>query len=361
MSKSVGCGAGRMLCCVSHRSKIECESVGFGFAIRVLVCRVNSWRSGENRMDEVKKELQQANQNPPRSAKADADNKWSDIVDRVSVDLLDKESFRDGVPTGFAELDRRLGGLRRGDMIVIASCPFMGKSALAMNILEHAALGHAGGKKHTVGVFCLESSQEKWAGNMLFSMARVPAWKDFFSQSDVNRISSASEQLTKASVVVEDSTWMDVADLCERARQMKRVYGIDLLAIDSLQELDDPLSAGNGRKQENEEIAKGINALAKELNIPILLVSQFGRSADQPDSNGRICPYELSELGDIERYADVVMLLCRPSFCSQEADDVDDALAVVKVTKNRNGCRGRADMNFHCEFMRFEDRANVFE
>jgi len=284
---------------------------------------------------------------------------WQKVVYKTTGQIIEGNILDNGVPTGFADLDKELRGLHNTDMIVLAARPSMGKTSLAMNIVEHAALGRGGGKKHSVGVFSLEMSQEQLVRRMLYSKAGVPAWKDFFSDTDRNRISSASDHLGKASIVVDDSAGLDVMDLRARARRMKRIYGVELIVIDYLQLLNDKRRSRDGRQQETASISNSIKAMAKELKIPVLILSQLSRAPEQGGREGnkpRLS--DLRDSGAIEQDADVVLLLQRPSYYNKEleAGSGEDTLAVVDIAKHRNGPTGEVKLNFFREITRFEDR-----
>lgn len=284
---------------------------------------------------------------------------WKDVVYNTAGQIINGNTLANGVPTGFADLDKELRGLHNTDMIVLAARPSMGKTSLAMNIAEHAALGRGGGKKHAVAVFSLEMSQEQLVRRMLYSKAGVPAWKDFFSESDRTRISSAADQLGKATIIVDDSAGLDVMDLRARARRMKRLYGVELIVIDYLQLLHDKRRARDGRQQETASISNSIKAMAKELKVPVLILSQLSRAPEQGGREGnkpRLS--DLRDSGAIEQDADVVLLLQRPSYYNKELDasSGEDTLAVVDIAKHRNGPTGEVKLNFFREITRFEDR-----
>ena len=287
------------------------------------------------------------------------EQKWPDTIERIAGQILKKETPDNLIPTGFPDLDQVVKGLHNTDMIVLASRVCMGKSALAMNIAEHAALGCSGGKQYTVGIFSLEKTEEEVARRMLFSKAGVPCWKDFFSESDHKRFSSAADQLKKASIVVEDPAWLDITDLRIRARRMKKAHSIDLLIIDSLQQLGDVRNSREGRKQELGAVSDGIKDLARELKIPVLVLSQLSRAMERGSRDGRPRLSDLRDLGAIDQSADVVMLLYRPGYYSRasDADAADDTLAIIDVAKHRNGLTGEVRLNFFRDITRFEDRA----
>jgi replicative DNA helicase len=288
--------------------------------------------------------------------KASSSEAWKEAVKKAMAQI-DQSHLPSGVPTGFKGLDKQLRGLHNTDMIVLAARPSMGKTSLAMNIVEHAALGrNAAKKKYAVGVFSLEMGQEQLVRRMLFSKAGVPGWKDFISQTDHGRLVSAADQLGKAEIFIDDSAGLDMMDLRARARRMKRLYNVDLIVIDYLQLLYDKRSQRDGRQQETASISHGIKAMAKELNLPVLVLSQLSRAPEQRDGKPRLS--DLRDSGAIEQDADVVLLLQRKAYYKdpEAVDAEEDTLAVVDVAKHRNGPTGEVEMNFFKDYTRFEDR-----
>jgi len=282
---------------------------------------------------------------------------WKEAVNETMSKIDGKQAY--GVPTGYVGLDKKLRGLHPTDMIVLAARPSMGKTSLAMNIAENAALGK--NKDHdpaSIGVFSLEMSQEQLVRRMLFSRARIPAWRDQIHHSDHAKLVSAADQLGKARIVVDDAAGLDVMDLCSRARRMKRLYKVDLIIIDYLQLLHDKRRMRDGRQQETASISNSIKKLAKDLNVPVLILSQLSRAPEQGGRDGKPRLSDLRDSGAIEQDADVVLLLTRPSFNDAHKGDVDedDPLAEVIIAKHRNGPTGNVEMNFFKEFTRFEDR-----
>ena len=283
---------------------------------------------------------------------------WKTVVYKTAGQIIEGNTMDSGVPTGFVDLDKELRGLHNTDMIVLAARPSMGKTSLAMNIAEHAALGTGGNQPHAVGVFSLEMSQEQLVRRMLFSKAGVPAWKDFLSESDRSRLSSAADQLGKASIIVDDSAGLDIMDLRARARRMKRIFNIDLIVIDYLQLLHDKRRSREGRQQETAAISNGIKAMAKELNVPVLILSQLSRAPEQGTRDGKPRLSDLRDSGAIEQDADVVLLLQRPSYYNRDLDAAsgEDTLAIVDIAKHRNGPTGEVKLNFFRDITRFENR-----
>ncbi len=281
-----------------------------------------------------------------------------------------------GVATGFLNLDRKLRGLRNGEMLVLAARPSMGKTSLAMNICECLALGRdMNGKPLTgmpdgfdgkcpVAVFSLEMSQEALAMRMLCARAGVPGFQLESGYLNSRRTNtafiSAADALCQALLYIDDTGGLDVMELRARARRIKKQHKIGLIMIDYLQLLNCREYARQGRQLETSAISAQIKAMAKELNIPVIVLSQLSRAPEQRvgDKTGKPRLSDLRDSGAIEQDADVVLLLRRP--CKypgdKEADDRD--LAIVDVAKHRNGPTGEIRLNFNEQFTRFSDRAD---
>ena len=280
-----------------------------------------------------------------------------------------------GVSTGFANLDAKLRGLRNGEMIVIAARPSMGKTSLAMNICEFLSKGvsasgrplRGGFKDHDgkvpVAVFSLEMSQHSLAMRMLCATAKISASLlesgNLNAQKARTAFQKAGSELSKCLMYVDDTGGIDVMELRSRARRMKRQYGIGLIMIDYLQLLNCREYARQGRQLETAAISANIKAMAKELDIPVIVLSQLTRGPEQrPGKVERPRLSDLRDSGAIEQDADVVMLLRRPCKSPGDPEAADETLAIVDVAKNRNGPVGEARLNFEAQYTRFSDRAD---
>lgn len=279
-----------------------------------------------------------------------------------------------GISTGLLNLDNKMRGLRKGEMIVIAARPSMGKTSLAMNICEflskgvnsaekpiHGGLAEYGGKV-PVAIFSLEMSQESLAMRMMSARAQISG--SLLESGNLNagkaRIAfqKAGSELQKCLMYIDDTGGLDVMELRSRARRMKRQYGIGMIMIDYLQLLNCREYAKQGRQLETSAISAQIKAMAKELQVPVIVLSQLSRGPEQ--RSGKIEKPRLSDLRDsgaIEQDADVVMLLRRPCKIPGDPECTDDRLAIVDVAKNRNGPVGEVRLNFDAAYTRFSDRA----
>ena len=267
-------------------------------------------------------------------------------------------------------------GLRNGEMIVLAARPSMGKTSLAMNICEHLASGRncVGGElrgglaqyggKVPVAIFSLEMSQYALAMRMVCAKAQISA--SLLESGNLNaakareRFQQACGQLQKCLMYVDDTGGLDVMELRSRARRMKRQYGIGMVMIDYLQLLNCREYAKQGRQLEVAAISANIKAMAKELNVPVIVLSQLTRGPEQ--RSGKFDKPRLSDLRDsgaIEQDADVVMMLRRPCKMpgtDNETDRADEKLAIVDVAKHRNGPVGEVRLNFEAQYTKFSDR-----
>lgn len=263
-------------------------------------------------------------------------------------------------------------------MIVIAARPSVGKTSLAMNIAESAALGQMltvkggmyppvavdGGRSHPVLIFSLEMPVEALTKRMVAGRAHINMWRlnrNLVARSEKEAMTQALfasvNDLKSAPIYVDDAAGLDIMDLRARARRMKKAHGIELIVIDYLQLCRCNEKAKQSRQLEVSEISQQIKAMAKELKIPVIVLSQLSRANEQRgDKEEKPKLSDLRDSGAIEQDADVVFLLRRPSRTSTSKDANDEQLAIIDVAKNRNGEIGEVRVNFVREYTRFEDR-----
>jgi replicative DNA helicase len=265
-----------------------------------------------------------------------------------------------GLPTGFTEFDQMTSGLHQAEMIVIAARPSMGKTALAMNIAEHVALVE--GKP--VAVFSLEMSSQQLVQRLLCSRAKVNLQRvrnGFLSERDFPSLTSAASRLATAKLFIDDSPGLSIAELRAKARRLVASHQVQLLVIDYLQLLrSTSRRAQDNRQIEISEISAGIKSLAKELNIPIIVIAQLNRQPDaRAKEGGRPRLSDLRESGSIEQDADVVGLLVRSEYyeTDEEAKQEKAGEAELIIAKQRNGPTGDVPLTFLKEYTRFENRA----
>ena len=307
---------------------------------------------------------------------------WSAAVDLSfkSIDKMFESNGQtlEGLSTGLQHLDEKLQGLKPSEMIVIAARPSVGKTSLAMNIAESCALGQMltlkgngyppvkadGGQKHPVAIFSLEMPVEALTKRMIAGRAHVNMWKlnrnlvpKHEKQMLTGNLMQAVGELKGAPIYVDDTAGLDIMDLRARARRMKKQYKIGLIVIDYLQLCCCREGQKQGRQIEVSMISQQVKAMAKELKIPVIVLSQLSRANEQRgDKFEKPKLSDLRDSGAIEQDADVVFLLRRPSRNSQDPESGDEQLAIIDVAKNRNGEIGEVRVNFVREYTRFEDR-----
>src|SRR6266852_3658351 len=277
--------------------------------------------------------------------------------------LFENKGAITGVSTGFRDLDKLTSGLHSSEMIVIAARPSMGKTALAMNIAEHAAIQ----LKLPVAIFSLEMSAQQLVQRMLCSRARVNLAKTrdgFLSEADFPKLTNAASKLAEAKIFIDDSAGLSILELRAKARRLKAQQDVQLIVVDYLQLLrSTSRRAKDNRQLEISEISAGLKGLAKELKIPVIVVAQLNRQPEQR-SGGKPRLSDLRESGSIEQDADLVGLLVRPEIYEEdeEARAEKSGEAELIIAKQRNGPVGEIPLTFLKEFTRFEDRArNVAE
>lgn len=285
---------------------------------------------------------------------------WNDSLKEVFSEIQkDPNDIDHGVTTGYKGLNERLRGLAKTDMIVLAARPAMGKTSLAMNIAENAALGKLakGGKGVPVGIFSLEMSREQLVRRMLFSNARVSmqaVQKNLTGENNM-RLTEAMDRLMKANIYIDDTPGLEAVELRSRARRMKSRYDVELIVIDYLQLMNYSKFSKDGRQRETMAISGAIKAMAKELEVPVMVLSQLSRATEGRGDNVPKLS-DLRDSGAIEQDADVVLLLYRPSYYKHGDERDSDNRAVVDVAKFRHGETGDVQMSFIKQYTRFEDR-----
>ncbi len=272
-----------------------------------------------------------------------------------------RQGMLTGIGTGFVEFDRMTTGLHGGEMIVVAARPSMGKTSLAMNIVEHAVLE----LKVPVGVFSLEMTADSLVLRMLCSRAHVNlrnVREGFLAERDFPRLTAVASKLAGAPLVIDDSSGLSILQLRAKARRMHQQFGIKLFVIDYLQLLHSTARRAENRQQEIADISSGVKSLAKELNVPVIVLSQLNRELEK-DKNRKPRLSDLRESGAIEQDADLVALLYKPSSGDDEdgAGPAEDTAIPVNllIAKQRNGPTGDVELTFFKPHTRFESRAKV--
>ena len=255
-----------------------------------------------------------------------------------------------GVPTGFTQLDRKTTGLQPGDLIVIAGRPSMGKTTLAMNIAENAAIA----KGVPAAIFSMEMSSEQLVNRLVSSLGRVNQTHlrtGNFSDEDWSRIQGAMSQLSSAKIFVDESPALTPTEVRARARRLKREHDIGLIVVDYLQ-LMQVSGTKENRATEISEISRGLKALAKELRVPVVALSQLNRAVEQR-TDKRPVMSDLRESGAIEQDSDLILLIYREEV--YDPNTTRRGVADIIIAKQRNGPIGEIQLTFLGEYTRFEN------
>ena len=278
------------------------------------------------------------------------------------IEQLDKrEGAISGVPAGFSKLDEMTAGFHNSEFIIIGGRPSMGKTALALSIARNAALDY----KKSVGIFSLEMANYQLAMRMLCAEANVDSHRlrtGRLQPEEWRMLSRAVARLSPAPIHIDDSASLKILELRAKARRLKAEKDIDLLIIDYLQLIQGP--AAEGRQQEISAISRSLKALAKELNIPVIALSQLSRAVEQRGGDKRPMLSDLRDSGAIEQDADLVLFIYRPEFYKEEFDaDGNDlrGLAEILIEKQRNGPTGKIRLAFVDRYSKFGNIDPVHE
>ena len=281
-----------------------------------------------------------------------------------------------GVPTGLRDLDDRLGGLHKSDLVIIAGRPSMGKTALATNIAFNAAKKiQETGKKSSVAFFSLEMSSEQLSTRILAEQSRIKSndiRRGKISEEQFDKFLETSKNIVDLPMFIDETPAISIAALSNRARRIKRIHGLELVVVDYIQLMTAVNSRRDGRVQEISEITQGLKALAKELSVPVLALSQLSRAVEQRDNNKPQLA-DLRESGSIEQDADVVMFVYREAYYLERKEPrpatVEYAewqakmgevsnMAEIIVGKQRHGPTGNVFLEFEAMFTKFKDIQN---
>jgi replicative DNA helicase len=311
-------------------------------------------------LDEAEQKLFSVSQKFLKNVFVPIDKLLSDAFERI--DDLHKQSGKlRGLPTGFGALDNLLAGLQKSDLIILAARPSVGKTSLALDIARQSAIK----SRQPVGLFSLEMSKEQLVDRMLCAQAKVSLWKmrtgklsDREEDNDFVRIGNAMGQLSEAPIFIDDSPNSTIMEIRTKARRLQVEKGLSLLIIDYLQLMEGRGKYGDNRVQEVSEITRGLKGIARELNIPVLALSQLSRVVEQ--SRPAIPKLShLRESGSIEQDADIVMFIYRKAadrgYNINELTDQDRHTAEIHIAKHRNGPTGKVDLYFDEETTSFKN------
>lgn len=309
----------------------------------------------ENLVDEAEKKIFAVSQRSLRQYFIPLKPALKEAFERI--DALHKGSGKTlrGLSTGFYELDNLLGGLQKSDFIILASRPGLGKTTLSLDIARHAAVN----EKVPVGLFSLEMSNSQVVDRLLCAQAQVNLWKlrtgklsTDGEDNDFSRIQDAMGMLSESPIFIDDAPASTVMEIRTKARRLQAERGLGLITIDYLQLMEEPRIKTESMVQKITEISRGLKTLARELNIPVLAISQLSRAVEQRETKiPRLA--DLRESGSLEQDADVVLFIYREDYYKKDTERKN--IAEIHVAKHRNGPTGTLDLYFNENFVSFQN------
>jgi replicative DNA helicase len=303
----------------------------------------------ENFLDEAEKAIFEISERRVKPSFYSIREVVKDSLDTISK-LYEKKELITGVPSGFKELDKMTAGFQPSDLIIVAGRPSMGKTAFCLNIAQYAAIE----RKTPIALFSLEMSKEQLVIRMLCSQSQVDGNRlrtGFLHESDWTKLTLAAGTLYEAPIFIDDTAALSVLELRAKARRLKAEHRLGLVVVDYLQ-LMKGRSRVESRQQEISEISRSLKGLAKELNIPIIAVSQLSRKTEERTGN-RPQLSDLRESGAIEQDADVILFIFREEVYNRQEEN--QGKAEVIIGKQRNGPIGKVDLAFLDRFTTFKD------
>ncbi len=309
----------------------------------------------ENILDEAETKLFSVSQQHLRQNFVSINSILSSTFERIDELHRDQGKLR-GLPTGFLDLDQKLGGLQKSDLIVLAARPSMGKTSLALDFIRHVGVD----LKVPVGIFSLEMSKDQLVDRLLSSQSDVNLWKirtGNLNDDDFEKIGDAMGVLSEAPIFIDDAAGSTVMEVRTKARRLHSEHGVGLLVIDYLQLMSG--KSTENRVQEVSEISRSLKILARELNIPVIALSQLSRGLEnRPDKVPQLS--DLRESGSIEQDADVVMFIYREDMYKGKESRRPN-IAEIYIKKHRNGPTGQVDMFFDAEKTSFRNLDKTFD
>lgn len=281
-----------------------------------------------------------------------------ETFERIDALHKDKDSGKlRGLPTGFFDLDKKLGGLQKSDLIILAARPSMGKTSLALDIMRYIAV-HT---KTAVGIFSLEMSKDQLVDRLLSAQTDIDSWKIRTGQledEDFEKLQEGMGILADAPIFIDDAASGNIMEIRTKARRLQAENNLGLIIVDYLQLMAGGRSTDN-RVQEVSEISRSLKILARELNVPVLALSQLSRGVEsRPDKTPQLS--DLRESGSIEQDADIVMFIYREDMY-KSPETANTGLAKILIKKHRNGPTGEIDLNFEGSKTSFSNRTTSFD
>jgi len=302
-------------------------------------------------MDQAEKKIFQATQSPSAQKFRPIGSALTEAWERFEHLSANPEEKR-GVPSGFTAIDNLLSGFQKADLIILAARPSMGKTAFALDLARNAALQHGA----SVGIFSLEMSDQQLVDRMLAAESGVDSWKlrtgRLSNDQEYESLQQAMDKLNKAPIHIIDEAALNIVKMRSAARRLKNEHGLDMLIVDYLQLMSPTLTRGSDSMvQQITEISRSLKILAKELDIPVIALSQLSRAVEQRGGKPRLS--DLRDSGSIEQDADVVMFIHREDKMNKDKEAERPNIAEIMVEKHRNGAVGHAELYFDGQHVRF--------
>jgi len=270
-------------------------------------------------------------------------------------EVANRKSTITGVETGYTELDKMTAGLHPSDLVIIAARPGLGKTSLCLNIAQHVAIK----MQKIVGIFSLEMSNEQLVKRLLCAEGEIDAHKvntGYLNKEDWSRLGRAAGALSQAKIFIDDSASISITEMRSKARRLKHEHGVDLLIVDYLQLMTGSTQRYENRTQEISQISRGLKALAKELNVPVIAISQLSRAVEARRGDHRPQLSDLRESGSIEQDADIVVFIYREEVFNPTEEN--SGVAELIIGKQRNGPTGSFKLAFIKQYTKF---ANLWQ
>ena len=343
---------------ISHYSKIVKEKAILrrliGTATEILNKSYNSAADIDTVLDEAEHAIFEISENKIRPAFSPFKDIIKESVKTIEK-LYERKELVTGVPTGYEKIDDITSGLQKSDLIIIAGRPSMGKTAFALNIAQYAALE----ANIPVAIFSLEMSKEQLALRMLSAEARVDSQRirrGFLGEADWPRLIAAAGRLSEAQIFIDDSSAISALEMKAKSRRLKSEVDLGLIILDYLQLMRSGSYRETSREQEISEISRSLKALAKELSVPVIALSQLNRKLEDR-TNKRPQMADLRDSGAIEQDADLIAFIYRDEVYDKSEENPEKGMAEIIIGKQRNGPTGMVKLAFQDKFARFENLA----
>ena len=313
----------------------------------------------EQAMDS-KEILDYAESNIFRIAQRRQKNDYVKLVDALMLNIkqIDEASKKEGnvmgVPTGFKEFDEKIGGFQRGELIILAARPAMGKTAFALNIAQQSAINHGS----SIIIFNLEMRADELSKRMIAMQARVESQKlkeGDLSSADWEHIYMALDQMNDAKIVIDDTPNISILEMRNKCRRLKADQGLDLIIVDYLQLMSADGNFGENRQNEISVLSRNLKMLAREMDCPVIVLSQLSRAPEQRKESHRPILSDLRDSGSIEQDADIVLFLYRDEYYNEET--TKPGICEVNIAKHRSGPTGTVELTWVSRYTKFSDKA----